>query len=143
LITFVLDTSVAAKWVLPPADEPLCEEATSLLRRYKTGDLQLLVPDLFWSELANVFWKAVRRRRWSPTAAHAGLGDILSLQLPTLPSVSLVEKALSIAFAFDRPAYDSMYVALAVSTGFPLITADERLANAMAAHFPVQWLGSV
>jgi predicted nucleic acid-binding protein len=39
--------------------------------------------------------------------------------------------------------YDSLYVALAVQTNAQLITADERLANALAARFPVKWLGAV
>jgi predicted nucleic acid-binding protein len=29
-----------------------------------------------------------------------------------------------------------------VQSGAELITADERLANALAARFPVKWLGS-
>ena len=34
------------------------------------------------------------------------------------------------------------YVALAITSGRPLLTADEKLANALAAHFPIRWLGS-
>jgi predicted nucleic acid-binding protein len=37
--------------------------------------------------------------------------------------------------------YDSLYVALAVQAKTELITADERLANSLAAHLPVKWLG--
>ena len=33
--------------------------------------------------------------------------------------------------------------ALAVHSKAQLITADERLANSLAAHFPVRWLGAV
>jgi predicted nucleic acid-binding protein len=47
------------------------------------------------------------------------------------------------AAAFERTVYDSMYVTLAVISGAPLITADERLANALASRFPVRWLGSM
>jgi predicted nucleic acid-binding protein len=39
--------------------------------------------------------------------------------------------------------YDSLYVALAVYSNAQLITADERLANSLAARFPVKWLGAV
>jgi predicted nucleic acid-binding protein len=40
-----------------------------------------------------------------------------------------------IAFAYDRSVYDCLYVALAVQSKTDLITADERLANALAARF--------
>jgi predicted nucleic acid-binding protein len=39
--------------------------------------------------------------------------------------------------------YDALYVALAMTSKSQLITADEPLANALAAHLPVKWLGSL
>jgi predicted nucleic acid-binding protein len=35
------------------------------------------------------------------------------------------------------------YVALAIQSKAQLITADERLANSLAAHLPVKWLGAL
>ena len=62
---------------------------------------------------------------------------------PSVPSLKLLGSALQIATGFERTVYDSLYVALAVQTNSQLITADERLANSLAAHFPVKWLGAV
>jgi predicted nucleic acid-binding protein len=39
--------------------------------------------------------------------------------------------------------YDGLYVSLAVASKATLVTADERMANALAAHFPVRWLGAI
>jgi predicted nucleic acid-binding protein len=39
--------------------------------------------------------------------------------------------------------YDSLYIALAKEMKTFLITADEKLANAVAAHLPVTWLGAI
>jgi predicted nucleic acid-binding protein len=36
-----------------------------------------------------------------------------------------------------------LYIALAVQSGTDLVTADERLANAVAARLPVKWLGGI
>jgi predicted nucleic acid-binding protein len=45
--------------------------------------------------------------------------------------------------AYERTVYDCLYVVLAVHSKAQLITADERLANSLAAHFPVKWLGAL
>jgi predicted nucleic acid-binding protein len=55
----------------------------------------------------------------------------------------LLEDAFAIASAFDQTVYDGLYIALAVTSKTELITADERLANALAAYLPVKWLGSL
>jgi predicted nucleic acid-binding protein len=141
--TFVVDVSVAAKWLLPASGEDLVPEAVSLLRRFTGNEIRFLVPDLFWTELTNVLWKAVRTRRCSPANAQAALTSATQLGVSTVPCTDLLEDALGIALRFDRTAYDSLYVALAVTTGSTMVTADQRLANALAAHFPVRLLGSV
>ena len=64
-------------------------------------------------------------------------------RFPTTSSHDLLEEAFSIAATFDRTVYDSLYVALAVRLKADMVTADERLANALAAHLPVKWLGAV
>jgi predicted nucleic acid-binding protein len=55
----------------------------------------------------------------------------------------LFSEALEIALTYDRNVYDCLYVALAVQSKAELVTADERLANALAAHLPVKWLGAM
>jgi predicted nucleic acid-binding protein len=138
----VVDASVAAKWVLPREHELLADEAAELLNRYSEGEVQLIVPDLFWAEMGNLLWKAVRLKRCSADQAQDGLSLLIDLRFPTRPTRSLLSLAFSIASAFDRTVYDSLYVALAVSSKSQLITADEKLANVLAAKLPVKWLGA-
>lgn len=139
----VVDASVAAKWFLPGNGETLAEEAFRLLRRYAKGEIRLLVPDLFWAELGNLLWKAVRQGRCTKTAAEVALASLKERKLPTVSTLALLDLAFAIALAFDRTLYDSLYVALAVHSEGELVTADERLANALAARLPVQWLGAM
>lgn len=141
--TFVIDASVAAKWFLPGQNETLVDEAFSLLTRYVEGRLRFVVPDLFWAEFANIVWKAARLGRCSKTEAEQAVVAMKSRNLPTVPTQAIVDHAFSITAAFDRTVYDSLYVAVAIFSKAQLITADERLANALAAHFPVKWLGSL
>lgn len=141
--TCVIDASVAAKWVLPAAGETLTQEALALLKHYAAGQLRFLVPDLFWAEFANVLWKAVRLGRLPAASAETALQALRDRKFPTFSSHALLEEAFAIATAFDRTVYDALYVALAVTSKSRLVTADERLANALAAHLPVKWLGAL
>ena len=137
----VLDSGVAAKWYLPRTHEPLAEEAVSLLRQNAANELDFLVPDFFFVELANIFWKAARLKRWSDHSARQALRAAESYSLPSVPAKDLLDDALQIALATERTVYDSVYVALAIRAGGEFVTADERLANAIGSAFPVKWLG--
>ena len=139
----VIDASVAAKWVLPPEREAFAEQALDLLNRYSRREVDFVLPDFFWAELGNVLWKAVRLGRCNQAAAEAGLASMRGRGLPTVPTEGILERAFAIATAFNRTVYDSLYVALAIESRAQLITADERLANAIAAHLPVKWLGAL
>lgn len=141
--TLVVDASVAAKWFLPAEDEPHANTAARLLKRYVSGDVRFIVPDLFWAELGNIFWKAVRQGRWSRSRAEEAIRLVQTRSFPTIPTKKLLEDALQISTSFDRSVYDSLYVALAIVSNATLITADERLANALAAYLPVKWLGTI
>jgi predicted nucleic acid-binding protein len=142
LSALVLDASVAVKWAVPSAKETLTVESLHLLKRYTDGEINFLVPDVFWAEVANVLWKGVRQRRWPQSVAERAASDIRKRNFFTVSSRELLAEALEIAFANDRSVYDCLYVALAVQFNVEMITADERLANALAARLPVKWLGA-
>ncbi len=138
--TYVLDASVAAKWFLR-VREPLAEQAVGLLRRHVKAEVDFVVPDLFFAEFANIFWKAQRLGRCDAELASAAVHEVVNKGFPTYASAALVEPALQIARAFERTEYDSLYVALAVQTNSDFLTADEKLASAAAGQLPVVWLG--
>jgi hypothetical protein len=46
--------------VVPRVDSP-AEEALALLRQYSAGNIEFVVPDLFWAEFGNILWKCVRK----------------------------------------------------------------------------------
>jgi predicted nucleic acid-binding protein len=143
LKTFVLDASVAVKWAAPLAREPLTDESVRLFRSYTNGEVDFIVPDVFWAEIGNVLWKGTRQERWHKDEAEAIAEDMRSRDFKTVSSLTLLPEALRIAFAYGRAVYDSLYVALAVQSKTELITADERLVNAVAGRLPVKWLGAL
>ena len=139
----VVDASVAVKWCVSAQDELLVPQAEHLLASYRTGDMQFLVPDLFWPELANALWKGVWKKKIDAAWAEKAYLEVRDLEIPTVESYEFVPKALQLAVRHQRTVYDCLYVALALQSQAELITADERLANALAAQFPVKWLGAV
>ena len=137
----IVDASVGVKWLPLFAKEELADRAKALLHRRAAGEIRLLVPDLFWFEISSALCKVVRRNDCQPSEAHQALTAMQRLPLQTMTSVKLVNSAQNIATQYGRSIYDSAYVALARATRSELVTADEKLANAVAAYLPVKWLG--
>ena len=142
MTTCVVDANVAAKWLLPAAGEGLLEQANHLVALHVRREVHLLAPDLIEAEIGNVLWKAVRRNRISQAKAENSLRHFTALAIQVVPASDLLGQALQIAMACDRSFYDCLYVALALTTETELITADERLVNALGSRFPVRWLGA-
>jgi len=143
LKTFVVDASVGIKWLLPPKDEPFTTEAKQLLHLFVTDRVKLLVPDLFWTEVGAVLWKAVLRGRISAESAERALDRGVAFKVPCLPAIPLVVRALQLALTYQRSVYDSLYVATAIHAKAELVTADEKLVNALGTKLPVRWLGAL
>jgi predicted nucleic acid-binding protein len=120
----VVDASVVAKWLLP---EIHSEAAARLLG----GERQLLAPDLVWAEVGNILWKKWRRGELEADTVELLLADFRRLPLIVHPSEALLDAAWQIAHGLDRSYYDSLYLALAMSQGAPLVTADRKLWQAL------------
>ncbi len=121
----VVDASVAVKWYVP---EDGSREAAELL----TGRRPLLAPDLLVPEVGNILWKKVRRGALPIADAESMLHLFVSGLPLTLHSASLlIGTALTIAIGFQRTVYDALYLALAESEDCQVVTADQRLVNAL------------
>jgi predicted nucleic acid-binding protein len=136
----VVDASAAAQLVVP---EPLSGQATQLFALLAGGQAIFHVPDLFYVECANIFWKKVQRVVCSPAEAAKALADLRALPLARTPTFDLAADALNLALAHGITAYDGCYVALARRLGVPLISADQRLVHNVAVLAGTAvWLGS-
>ncbi|MBW4494682.1 MAG: type II toxin-antitoxin system VapC family toxin [Oscillatoria princeps RMCB-10] len=129
---FVADASVAIKWVLP---EIHSDVALLLL----SDDCTLLVPDFFFPEIGNILWKRIRRGETTLENAQEDLAALMALPLQIHPSFPLMPQALDIAARTEQAVYDCVYLALAVTNGCQMVTADLRFFNALqgdplAAH---------
>jgi predicted nucleic acid-binding protein len=126
----VVDASVGIKVFV---EEDMSDKATDLLATTDGASArQVHVPDLFYTECANVLWKYILRFGYTLEEAQSSLRSLRALPLLGTPSLSLLPKALDLAVAHGISVYDATYAALARQTGLPLITADGRLARKLA-----------
>ena len=131
---FVVDSSVAAKWIIPEADS---DKALRLLDDAQAGTHELLAPDWFLPEVANILGKAaVVRGLITPEQAVQGFAAIAAQAVKLFPSVELSAQALDLAIRHRRAVYDCLYLALAINEGCQLVTADQALVNQLAGTCP-------
>ncbi len=131
----VIDASVAVKWVV---EESGTAEALSLLER---GALS--APDLLMAECANILWKKIKRGELAEQEARLAGELIQRADLDIQPTRPLMPRALDLAISLDHPAYDCIYLALAIENAWRFITADERLVRKLAKARDAELAGKV
>ena len=126
----VIDASVGVKLVV---EEELSAAAGKVLSMtaVEPGSRQY-VPDLFYTECANVLWKHSMRYGYAPKAASDALTQLLTLDLAVLSSIEVSPEAWGIATDFSISVYDACYVATSDLVNAPLVTADARLVRRLA-----------
>ena len=131
--TFVLDASVAAKWVLP---EPDGASAVRLFDRYAAGEISLIAPDLLLAEVASLLAKRHRRKQISAEQAREAF-RLMTDAAPKLFDTGLrLHRALDLSLRYRMSLRDCLYLALAIEHDCPFLTADRRLFRAGAALHP-------
>jgi len=136
----VIDASVGVKWLVP---EIHSIEASLLM----SSEIRRHVPTLFYTEVSQTIWKKVHTRH--ELSAEEGRETFRRLRLLPLmihPIEALYELSFEIALQTGRTVYDSVYLALASSQGWKLVTADERLFNALKSsefEHSLIWVGDI
>lgn len=130
----VVDASVLANAV--GDDEEAGREARDLLRAHR---------DLAAPDLVDVETTAVLRRRWlagtvTDERFEQAVDDLVELPLARFPTLRLMHRAFELRAYVT--AYDACYVALAEALGWPLCTADRRLARASGPRCEIQLIAT-
>ena len=123
----VVDASVGIKLFLV---EDLSDKAHRLLNGLTSDPpARFYVPDLFYTECANILWKYVRRFGYPSENARQDVVDLQALALRTVSTADVLEPALDLALTYEITVYDASYAALAQQLDMPLITADLALTR--------------
>lgn len=125
---FIVDASVAVKWVV---EEEGTDDALAVLEKHPLSS-----PDLLIAECANILWKKVKLDELGEEEASMAARLIERADVEILPTRHLLERAARLAIALDHPAYDCIYLALALDRDWPFITADDRFRRKFNASHP-------
>jgi predicted nucleic acid-binding protein len=106
---YVLDSSVALKWVPPEPDSP---KARQLRDDYVNQIHELLTPDVFSLEIAHALTRAERQGRIVVSHAAIFWADILTTSPRLEPSGLLIPRAIQISSA-ARIGVDPFIIELA------------------------------
>jgi predicted nucleic acid-binding protein len=119
----VLDASVAAKFYVRERDSDL---AQSLVDR----EFNFLVPDIFFSEVANAIRKQHREDgQLDAASVRLAIDDLLMIGAEPVASTVLLPRSIEIALSLDHSVYDCLYLALADRAQTVLVTADMHLVR--------------
>jgi predicted nucleic acid-binding protein len=117
--SWVLDTSVAVAWYRP---EAFAQAARRWQAELLVGRARFVVPSLHYWELGNVLRTYVRRGEIEADLAR----EIYALHLEAPLDVDEPDRAqvLETALSYEATVYDAVFIALSLSTGLPLLTAE-------------------
>ena len=130
---YVLDSSVALKWVLP---EPDSGRAIRLRDEYNALVHDLIAPDIFTTEIANALTVAERQGRIKTGEAAIFFHDIVRNSPAIHTTPPLLIRAMEISLATRHAVYDCVYIAHAEEERCEMVSADDQLVRSLQSLFP-------
>ena len=123
--TYVIDASVAAKWLFL---EEGSKNAEALLEEFSF----FFIPDLFLIEVDAVITKKVRQREITSDEALVKMEKVRKLPYKFLRYKKIAKLSFELSISLPLTLYDATYIATAIETHGIVYTADRRLVNGLA-----------
>jgi len=126
----IIDASIAVKWYIEEEDSHF---ALALRDKFINGDIELVVPSLFYYEVLNAL-------KYSNLFDLKELNEVgTSLENYGLSSISIRddvrEKMVEIVMKYDLSIYDAAYIAIALNVKGTLFTADDKIIKKLPKKF--------
>ena len=130
-MTFVLDNSIAVRWLLNDRDLNTQDYARKVLERLIDGE-DAIVPNLWALEAANVISKGIRKGNITQAEASQFIALLSELDIQPDPDTHnhAMGDTLALAQQYGLSSYDASYLELALRKGVRLATVDKDLAQA-------------
>jgi predicted nucleic acid-binding protein len=135
---FVLDNSIAIRWVLP--DREGHNLAKQIIKLLVVGDIHVVAPKNMIYEFCGAVTKAYRKRRKSAREALRAIRSFMELPIHYIESQELIERATSLSMDFRKNFYDMYYFSVAESEGLAVCTADEKSVSGLGEGFPCKYV---
>lgn len=121
--SLVLDASVGVKW-FSARDEASLAQALAVRDVHIAGDTLIMVPDLFFYEVAN----AIAQKKSIPLeAVQSAVASMFALGMSAVSMDSeILNASVTLSRELDITVYDSCYIAVALKHNCPLVTANPR-----------------
>lgn len=129
----VVDSGFILEAILPTNKEQQ-EQAQRLIEKLQDGEIEAVVPWLFYAEIAAVCAKRVRARRLDDQTARDFMEGFMSLPIDIDMRLDGPMQLFEDAMQTGAQVYDTMYVVLAKSMALPLATVDSGMRQAAKAE---------
>jgi len=127
---FVLDNSVAMRWILESDKRSDQEYAETVLK--SLSNTEAFVPNLWHLEASNVLLSAEKRSEISVGEIEGFISQLenLPIQVDPLTAQQSFNRTLALGRAYNLSSYDAAYLELAIREGIALATLDKNLIKA-------------
>ncbi len=127
---FVLDNSVAMRWILETSKKMDQKYADEVLNSLLAGEA--LVPNFWHLEVVNVLLGAEKKLEINAIESEQFISQLDNLPILVDPNTSqqAFSRIIALARIYNLSSYDASYLELAIRTGLPLATLDKQLINA-------------
>ena len=130
MTVFVLDNSVAMRWLLESENASDQKYAETVLKSMTEADA--LVPNLWHLEAANVLLGAEKRSEINAGEIERFIAQLenLPIHVDPLTAHQSFNRILALSRIYNLSSYDAAYLELSIREGLPLATLDKDLKKA-------------
>ncbi|MBE0480830.1 MAG: type II toxin-antitoxin system VapC family toxin [Dehalococcoidia bacterium] len=119
--SLVLDASVGVKW-FSSKDEASLVQALAIRDAHIEGHALIVVPDLFFYEVANAI---AQKQAIPPEAVQSAVASMFALGITAVSiDPDLLDASVTLSRQIRITVYDSIYIAVAMKHDCPLVTAN-------------------
>jgi predicted nucleic acid-binding protein len=127
-MVYVYDSSFVGSIIIP-------DEKNAGVNKIHTSmgeDDDILIPQMFWYEIANIFMNLIRRKRYIYDDVCKFIAPLAALRLicDNETGIDYTQKLLRLSNEYNISSYDAAYLELAGRKKAALCTLDENLSNA-------------